>query len=68
MGLFSDSTRIQWTHFGRKHRLNFSKEEVEYMDLFEAMMKKIYNERPEFDGLVAYNDHNNRQVWKIFNF
>jgi hypothetical protein len=62
MGLFSDSTRIQWTHFGRKHRLNFSKEEVEYMDLFEAMMKKIYNERPEFDGLIAYNDHNNRQI------
>jgi hypothetical protein len=62
MGIFSDSTRIQWTHFGRKHRLNFSKEEIEYMDLFEAMMKKIYNERPEFDGLIAYNDHSNRQV------
>ena len=38
MGIFSDSTRIQWTHFGKKHRLSFSKEEMDYMDLFEVSM------------------------------
>lgn len=25
-------------------------------------MKKVYHERPEFDGLIAYNDPSNRQV------
>ncbi|KAE9551064.1 hypothetical protein FO519_005731 [Halicephalobus sp. NKZ332] len=62
MGIFSDSTRIQWNHFGKKYRLSFSKEEMDYMDLYEAMTKKIRDERPEFDGLIAYNDNNNRQV------
>uniref|UniRef100_A0AC34Q8G0 PB1 domain-containing protein n=1 Tax=Panagrolaimus sp. JU765 TaxID=591449 RepID=A0AC34Q8G0_9BILA len=62
MGIFSDSTRIQWTHFGKKYRLTFTKEEMDYMDLFDVMMRKIHEERPEFDGLIAYNDQNNRQV------
>uniref|UniRef100_A0A7E4VD80 PB1 domain-containing protein n=1 Tax=Panagrellus redivivus TaxID=6233 RepID=A0A7E4VD80_PANRE len=62
MGLFSDNTRIQWTHFGKKYRLSFTKDELEFMDLYDVMLKKIHDLRPEFDGIIAYNDHNNRQI------
>uniref|UniRef100_A0A914C843 PB1 domain-containing protein n=1 Tax=Acrobeloides nanus TaxID=290746 RepID=A0A914C843_9BILA len=62
MGIFSD-TRIQWTHFGKKHKLNFSKEEMDYMDLYDVMMRKILEILDgAFDGVIAYNDPTGRQT------
>ncbi|TKR70286.1 hypothetical protein L596_022328 [Steinernema carpocapsae] len=61
MGIFSDQ-KLQWNHFGKKYKLSFTKEEMDYMDLYDVLMRKITDERPEFDGLIAYNDLSGRQI------
>ncbi|KAK0408836.1 hypothetical protein QR680_004192 [Steinernema hermaphroditum] len=61
MGIFSEQ-KIQWNHFGKKYKFGFTKEEMDYMDLYDVLMRKISEERPEFDGLLAYNDLQGRQL------
>ncbi|KAI6230204.1 hypothetical protein M3Y99_01087400 [Aphelenchoides fujianensis] len=62
MGIFSD-TKIPWNHFGKKLRLYFSKEEIDRGgDLFQVLMRKVREQVPEFNGVLAYNDQTGRQV------
>ncbi|CAJ0950272.1 unnamed protein product, partial [Mesorhabditis belari] len=60
MGIFSGK-KIRWNHFGKKYNLRISEYEWDYSDIFDALMKKIYEERSDFDGTLAYIDIYGRQ-------
>uniref|UniRef100_A0A914YPH3 PB1 domain-containing protein n=1 Tax=Panagrolaimus superbus TaxID=310955 RepID=A0A914YPH3_9BILA len=62
MGIFSDTLKIQWKHFGHKYRLSLTKEDIDAPDVFEVLMKKVNAECPNFEGLIACLDYNNRQL------
>ncbi|KAI6213521.1 hypothetical protein M3Y94_00160100 [Aphelenchoides besseyi] len=62
MGIFSD-TKVPWNHFGKKYRLYFSKDEIDRGgDLFQLLIRKVRDQVPEFQGVIAYNDQTGRQV------
>lgn len=65
MGIFSDSTRIQWTHFGKKYRLTFTKEEMDYMDLFDVSDNQpdFSNQNPNFSGHDEENPWRTSGIW-----
>ncbi|GMT10025.1 hypothetical protein PFISCL1PPCAC_1322, partial [Pristionchus fissidentatus] len=60
MGIFNGN-RVRWNHFGKKYTLRISDYEMEYADLYDAFMKKIYEVRPDFEGRIAYIDNYGRQ-------
>ncbi|KAF8387007.1 hypothetical protein PRIPAC_76149 [Pristionchus pacificus] len=60
MGLFNGN-RVRWNHFGKKYTLRISDYEMEYADLYDAFMKKIYEVRPDFEGRIAFIDNYGRQ-------
>ncbi|CAI5451492.1 unnamed protein product [Caenorhabditis angaria] len=54
--------KVKWNHFGKKHSLRFSDYEMEYVDLYDALLKKIREIRPDFEGDLAFIDLYGRQV------
>uniref|UniRef100_A0A914QN19 PB1 domain-containing protein n=1 Tax=Panagrolaimus davidi TaxID=227884 RepID=A0A914QN19_9BILA len=62
MGIFSDTVKVQWKHFGHKYKLPLTKEDINSEDVFEILMKKVNTECPNFEGLIACLDYNNRQL------
>ncbi|GMS79912.1 hypothetical protein PENTCL1PPCAC_2087 [Pristionchus entomophagus] len=60
MGMFNGN-RVRWNHFGKKYTLRISDYEMEYADLYDAFMKKIYEVRPDFEGRIAFIDNYGRQ-------
>ncbi|CAD6193219.1 unnamed protein product [Caenorhabditis auriculariae] len=61
MNMFS-GRKVKWNHFGKKYALRFSDYEMEYADLYDALMKKVHEVRPDFEGDVAYIDQFGRQA------
>lgn len=61
MGVFSDN-KIPWDHFGKKLKIYFTKDEIDRSDLYQVLMRKVRDQRPEFQGAIAYNDQTGRQV------
>ncbi|CAJ0568781.1 unnamed protein product, partial [Mesorhabditis spiculigera] len=61
MGLFSGKT-IRWNHFGKKYNLRLSEYEWDYSDIYDALLKKIHEQRHDFEGTLAYIDGYGRQA------
>uniref|UniRef100_A0AC35UGQ9 ZP domain-containing protein n=1 Tax=Rhabditophanes sp. KR3021 TaxID=114890 RepID=A0AC35UGQ9_9BILA len=62
MGIFDD-IKVIWNHFGRKYKFSFKKDELNFINVYETLMRKIQIERPDFEGLIAYNDKSGRQFF-----
>uniref|UniRef100_A0A8R1E1V7 PB1 domain-containing protein n=1 Tax=Caenorhabditis japonica TaxID=281687 RepID=A0A8R1E1V7_CAEJA len=61
--MFSGGSRkVKWNHFGKKYALRFSDYEMEYADLYDALLKKVHEVRPDFEGDLAFIDQYGRQV------
>ncbi|KAJ1370971.1 hypothetical protein KIN20_032824 [Parelaphostrongylus tenuis] len=54
--------KVKWNHFGKKYSFHISDYEMEYVNLYDALMKKVHEVRPDFEGAIAYIDHLGRQV------
>ncbi|CAB3397528.1 unnamed protein product [Caenorhabditis bovis] len=54
--------KVKWNHFGKKYALRFSDYEMEYADLYDALLKKVHEVRPDFEGGLAFIDQYGRQV------
>ncbi|CAJ0586247.1 unnamed protein product, partial [Mesorhabditis spiculigera] len=61
MGLFSGK-KIRWNHFGKKYNLRLSEYEWDYSDIYDALLKKIHEQRHDFEGTLAYIDGYGRQA------
>uniref|UniRef100_A0A0K0E2X3 PB1 domain-containing protein n=1 Tax=Strongyloides stercoralis TaxID=6248 RepID=A0A0K0E2X3_STRER len=61
MGIFDD-IKVTWNHFGRKYKFHFKKDELNHINVYDVLMRKIILERPDFEGSIAYNDKHNRQI------
>uniref|UniRef100_A0A915ATM4 PB1 domain-containing protein n=1 Tax=Parascaris univalens TaxID=6257 RepID=A0A915ATM4_PARUN len=54
--------KIKWNHYGLKHKIIISQAEIANDDLYEVLLRKIRQQRPEFDGMLAYFDSQGNQV------
>uniref|UniRef100_A0A9J2PKM9 PB1 domain-containing protein n=1 Tax=Ascaris lumbricoides TaxID=6252 RepID=A0A9J2PKM9_ASCLU len=54
--------KIKWNHCGLKHKIIISQAEIANDDLYEVLLRKIRQQRPEFDGMLAYFDSQGNQV------
>uniref|UniRef100_A0A0K0DA87 DUF5678 domain-containing protein n=1 Tax=Angiostrongylus cantonensis TaxID=6313 RepID=A0A0K0DA87_ANGCA len=54
--------KVKWNHFGKKYSFRISDYEMEYANLYDALMKKVHEARPDFEGAIAFIDHLGRQV------
>ncbi|KJH50340.1 hypothetical protein DICVIV_03534 [Dictyocaulus viviparus] len=54
--------KVKWNHFGKKYTLLFSDFEMQYSDLYDVLMKKVYEIQPDFKGAIAFIDRLGRQV------
>ncbi|KAK5970879.1 hypothetical protein GCK32_009897, partial [Trichostrongylus colubriformis] len=61
IGMFS-RLKVSWNHFGQKHSLRISDYELEHTNLYDALMKKVHEIRPDFEGAIAYIDQYGREV------
>ncbi|CAL2043922.1 hypothetical protein CAEBREN_20484 [Caenorhabditis brenneri] len=60
--MFSGGRKVKWNHFGKKYALRFSDYEMEYADLYDALLKKVHEVRADFEGDLAFIDQYGRQV------